>query len=79
MRSQCLAVCSSRTFGFVPKCAIKRDILCIPLGCLSPLVPGPCGNYDAVIREEYIHGFINGEAPELLRIGDLKVQDFEFH
>ena len=47
----------------VPDVAVEGDIVCVILGCKSPLLlrPLPNGNY-TVAGECYIHGFMNGEA-----------------
>jgi hypothetical protein len=79
MWNRCCFLIDSGTFGLAPGFAAEGDILCIPLGCLSPLVLRPCGNYYTVIGEAYIHGFMNGEAISLLKEGELKVEEFEVH
>jgi hypothetical protein len=79
IRDRCLFLSDSGTFGLAPGFAVAGDLLCIPFGCLTPLVLRPCENYYTVIGEAYVHGFMRGEAIKLLEKGDLKVQEFEVH
>ena len=47
----------------LPYAAVEGDVVCVILGCNSPLLLRPLsnGNY-TVVGECYIHGFMNGEA-----------------
>jgi hypothetical protein len=74
-----LILSDSGWFGIGPGTATEGDILCIPLGCMSPVVLRPYEGYYTLIGETYVHGFMHGEAIELLEEGKLKVQHFEIH
>ena len=58
-----LSITKEGHIGLVPDVAAEGDIVCVILGCDSPLLlrPLPNGNY-TVAGECYIHGFMNGEA-----------------
>lgn len=76
---RCLIVSSSGSIGLGPGNAVEGDIICIPLGCMSPVVLRPCENYYTLIGETYMHGFMHSEALKLLEEGSLKLENFELH
>ncbi|KAE9378931.1 HET-domain-containing protein [Stipitochalara longipes BDJ] len=76
---RCLILSDSGSFGLAPGIAVEGDILCIPLGCMSPVILRPCEDYYTLIGEVRVHGFMHGEAITLLEKGELNVQNFELH
>ena len=63
MERRWLSVSKEGHICLVPAVAMKGDIVCVILGCKSPLLlrPLPNGNY-TVVGECYIHGLMYGEA-----------------
>ena len=63
MNGRLLFISKEGHIGLVPDVAVEGDMVCVILGCDSPLLlrPLPNGNY-RVIGECYIHGLMNGEA-----------------
>jgi hypothetical protein len=67
------------TFGMAPFLARKDDIICIPLGCPSPIVLRPEGDHFVLIGEAYLDGYMYGEVVESGQALALGYQKFEIH
>ena len=55
---------------------MQGDLIAIIFGCSTPIIIRPKGEYFQVIGEAYVHGFMNGEAMQLLDDRKLHPQSF---
>ncbi|KAI1770140.1 HET-domain-containing protein [Hypoxylon cercidicola] len=66
--------CADRSIGIVPLAARPGDMICVLMGCRSPMLLRPTANGEfLLIGEAYIHGLCQGEAllgplPENVRL-----------
>ncbi|KAH8816676.1 heterokaryon incompatibility protein-domain-containing protein [Xylogone sp. PMI_703] len=67
--------------GQVPNETRVNDIICVILGCASPLVLRAMegGKYYELVGEAYFHEIMNGEIIELLGNKRVELKDFELH
>jgi Heterokaryon incompatibility protein (HET) len=65
--------------GLGPWNTTKGDIICVLLGCRSPVVLRKENEHYVLIGEAYIEGFMNGEAMDALRDGEFVLETFEIH
>ena len=56
--------------------AIHGDIICVPLGCRTPVVVRKRGSEYIVIGDCYVDGYMYGRAVEELEKGDLELRKF---
>ena len=63
-------------FGSDKDQTMQGDLIAIIFGCSTPIVMRPKGEYFQVIGEAYVHGFMNGEAMQLLDDRKLHPQSF---
>jgi hypothetical protein len=62
-------------FGLVSETTHKDDIICVLLGCTMPVALRPVGEYYKFVGECYIHGIMEGEAMEMLKRGQVQLED----
>lgn len=61
--------------GIVPTGAEQGDIICILLGCSTPLLVRPFDGRYKLIGECYVHGIMKGECIDQLEHGKYKLED----
>ncbi|KAH8646102.1 heterokaryon incompatibility protein-domain-containing protein [Xylariales sp. PMI_506] len=65
--------------GMGPGHLNRGDIICVPLGCQTPVILRPDGYYDReykFIGDAYVDGFMDGEAVKLWKNGELELRDY---
>jgi hypothetical protein len=60
-----------------PKVLNVGDIVCVLFGGKMPFCLRPCGNHYLLVGECYVHGFMGGEAMEMLARGDAAERVFD--
>jgi hypothetical protein len=63
-------------FGFGPKDVKAGDRVCVPFGGKTPYLLRLEENHYLVVGWSFVHGFMNGEAIELVRRDELMVESF---
>jgi hypothetical protein len=62
--------------GLAPESAEEADLICIILGGQTPFVLRPHEDLYELIGPCYVHGIMDGEAMEQLRLGNFDLEDF---
>ncbi|MCJ1238485.1 hypothetical protein MMC14_006474 [Varicellaria rhodocarpa] len=65
--------------GLAPRTAQQGDIICILLGCSTPVALRHHADYYKLIGECYIHGLMEGEAMKWLNTKDYGLADFSLN
>jgi hypothetical protein len=65
--------------GAAPWNAKEGDVICVLLGCSSPVILRREDGHYVLIGEVYIDDFMNGDAIEGLKTGELVLETFEIH
>lgn len=72
--------CSPKGFmGMAPAKACYTDLICVLLGASVPVVLRKEGGNFIFIGEMYVHGFMHGRAIEMMRRGELKVEEIDLY
>jgi hypothetical protein len=56
---------------------MPTDCICVLLGATVPLILRHQENHYVLIGEAYVHGFMYGEAIEMMRSGSLEVKTID--
>lgn len=65
--------------GLADSRALATDCICVLLGAPVPFILRRLGNHYMLIGEAYVHGFMYGEAIEMMRRGDLEVKTISIY
>ncbi len=65
--------------GLAPWNAVEGDIICVLLGCRSPVVLRREKGHYVLIGETYVDEFMDGSAMVGLREGEFYLETFEIH
>ena len=65
--------------GAAPWNAKEGDVICVLLGCSSPVILRREDGHYVLIGEAYIDDFMNGDAIMGLENGELVLETFEIH
>lgn len=57
--------------------AAPRDIICVLLGCSTPVILRECGDYYTYVDDVYFDGYMHGRAIDELNDGTRQLQTFE--
>ena len=83
MNRRRLFITSNNNAGLAPWNAEPGDMICILLGCRSPVVLRRQGGHwpyhYVLIGEAYVEGMMDGEAMKALTDGSFVLEDFEIH
>jgi hypothetical protein len=79
MNQRRLFLSRSGFVGLAPWTAANGDIVCVLLGCRSPVVLRREKGHYVLIGEVYIDEYMNGEAMVGLRDGESVLEMFEIH
>jgi hypothetical protein len=63
-------------FGLVPSRTESGDRICVFPGCRYPIILRETGDCYVLIGAAYVHGFMNGEAMEMISAGKLAEKQF---
>jgi len=63
--------------GLADSRAMPTDCICVVLGATVPLILRHQENHYVLIGEAYVHGFMYGEAIEMMRSGSLEVKTID--
>lgn len=83
MNRRRLFVCGEddKVMGLAPWDAEVGDLICVLFGCKHPVVirrqPTDSGTRVNLVGETFVENFMDGEAINMLRDGQLRAQDFE--
>ena len=65
--------------GLGPARAKLGDHICLLMGCDIPILLRSEGDHFVLVREAYVHGFMQGEADSDLQNQKLRLQKFSIH
>jgi hypothetical protein len=69
----------SELMGMGPALTEAGDIICILLGCSTPVILRPQDDHYIFLGEAYFHGYMYGKAMEELAEGKFQLESFEIH
>ena len=61
--------------GMALETSQKGDVICVLLGCTTPIALRPVGNRFRYVGECYLHGLMEGKAMEWLDSGVCQLED----
>ncbi|CZR69172.1 related to heterokaryon incompatibility protein het-6 [Phialocephala subalpina] len=66
-------------YGIGPLIVEEGDVICVLLGGRTPFILRPVGDDYSLVGECYVHGFMHGEAIEMMERGERELENFVIH
>jgi len=79
IRRRRLFISNSELIGMGPDSAEPGDIICILLGCSTPVILRPQDDHYIFLGEAYVHGYMYGKGMDELAEGKFQLESFEIH
>ncbi|RYC59873.1 hypothetical protein CHU98_g6344 [Xylaria longipes] len=80
MRGRCFFVTDGGLMGMGSGFMRSGDIICVPLGCKTPILLRPDGNKEySLVGDAYVDGYMNGEAVKEWMEGKRTLENYVLH